>query len=104
VLQADVQRRDEALVVVQLGGEIDVSNAAELFDRLDAEAPWAGTVVVNLHELRFCDSSGLRAFLRCHEAAEQAGGRFVLQEPSDLLRRTLTVTGLTEKLSIEDTP
>ena len=100
LLSADLSDTDGGMVL-HLRGEIDVSNADMFRDRLDAEDRWSETVVLDLAELRFCDSSGLRVFLRGAEAARAAGGRLVLRHPPATVVRAIEVTGLADHLEVE---
>ena len=83
--------------VVELIGEIDISNAEVLgasLDRLiDAEAK---PLVVDLTRLEFMDSSGIAILLR---AAARAG-TIEVRNPSNVVRRIIECTGLADVLHI----
>jgi len=84
--------------VVELVGEIDISNADGIgatVDRLiDAEAK---PLVVDLTKLEFMDSSGIAMLLR---AAARAGS-IEVRNPSDVVKRLIECTGLAAVLHIE---
>ena len=100
LLHADLRAGEDELVI-ELKGDLDVSNADMLCQRLNDENPWAQTVVLDLAGLGFCDSSGLRTFLRCAKSALEAGGRLILREPSEVVRRSIEVAGLDGHFEIE---
>jgi anti-sigma B factor antagonist len=52
--------RTEAACIVQIAGEIDLSNATDLEDRVRREADESPALVLDLTGLRFIDSSGVR--------------------------------------------
>jgi len=57
-------------------------------------------IVLDLHEVALCDSSGLQLFVDTHHHAEAAGGWFRLCRPQPIVRRVLEVTNLTSLLSL----
>jgi STAS domain-containing protein len=56
--------------------------------------PTPGLVELNLADLDFVDSAGIRCLLNCRSAVETAGSRLVLVEPSPQVVRVLDITGL----------
>jgi anti-sigma B factor antagonist len=84
--------------VVKIIGELDVSNAHRLRALLaDIRTP-SPTIVVDMSELAFMDSSGLTVLLE----ASRRGATIVLRHPSPVVRRLVEITGLTDILHVED--
>jgi anti-sigma B factor antagonist len=52
-------------------------------------------VTLDVSELSFVDSSGIRLFIRLHQALE-ARGTLILREPSEHVARVLEIAGLGE--------
>lgn len=77
-----------------LSGELDVVSAPKLGEAV-AQAGDA-TVVVDLADLTFCDSSGIRAILLAHRAVTESGRHFALRGANGPVRRVFEITGLTE--------
>jgi anti-sigma B factor antagonist len=96
----DLLQRD-GQVLVHLAGELDLATAtrAELAVRL-ALARSCGRLVLDLSELRFCDSSGLRALLHMQDDATAEGRDFVVHRPSPAVRRVLELTGLDQRIIV----
>jgi anti-sigma B factor antagonist len=85
-----------------LAGELDPHTAPMLADELDdAIGAGATTVVLQLAELTFIDSSGLRVVISAHRRLDEGDGRLVLRTPSDTVRRLLEITGLLDHIEIE---
>jgi anti-anti-sigma factor len=89
--------------VLVLAGEIDVSVSGALGDRLRellADAP--ERVVVDLGEVGFIDSSGLRTLLQVDAEARAGSSRLVLRNVTGLPRRLMSVTEVDGLLELED--
>jgi len=98
-LSVDVRVQGDRLVVT-LAGELDLTSKEQLLTTVtQAIVDTIKTIEVNVSGLRFCDSSGLAAFLRLRRAA-QADGRYLYltQAPASLLT-LLETTGLFSLLS-----
>ncbi len=92
-------RREPDRVVLSLDGELDMANAPRLQDAIENAGLDATTLVVlDLQELRFLDSTGLRIILSAHERALQRGQRFAITPGSQQVQRLLSVTGVAEHL------
>ncbi|MBI2704790.1 MAG: STAS domain-containing protein [Actinobacteria bacterium] len=90
---------------VMVSGEIDVVNSPGLGTELSERArASAGALVVDLSEVTFMDSSGLRVLLEADEACRARQHSLVIRNPSPAVRRLLEITGLTTELSIDPAP
>ena len=88
------ERRADAAVVVPTG-ELDLATAPTLETALTkAFGTDAGRVVLDLRELAFIDSSGLRTLLTARRRAEEAGSAFSLVAGHAALERTLEIAGV----------
>ena len=89
-----IERRGDAAVVVPTG-ELDLATAPALEASLArAFEDDCGHVVLDLRELEFIDSSGLRTLLTARRQAEDAGQRFSLVAGHRGLERTLEIAGV----------
>jgi anti-sigma B factor antagonist len=59
------------------------------------------TVTIDLRDVGFIDSSGLRALVVAHKALQDQGGSLVVANPSASTARLLEVTGLDGLFDIE---
>lgn len=89
-----------AASVVHLSGELDIDSALELTDALQALARPGGTIELDLTDLAFIDSSGIRVL--CH-VADRLGphGRLVVSHPTTAVRRALELTGLDDLIDMD---
>lgn len=79
---------------LRVAGEIDASSVRVLADHLEPLPEGRGEVLLDLAEVTFVDSSGLRVLIDAHQRAERGGRRLVLVEPSPVVRRLLDISGL----------
>jgi anti-anti-sigma factor len=95
-LTIGVDDRDDAAVIA-LDGELDLASAPELADVAAEKIAEGRThLIVDLSGLTFCDSAGLRVFVRYRSELDGKGGRLVLAAPQPIVRRVLEVSGLVE--------
>jgi anti-anti-sigma factor len=90
--------------VIEVGGEIDVHTCSELEDAVrKAYGPGDANVVLDVANVGFIDSSGLRSLITLQQEATAGSGTLVLRAPSRPVLRLLEVTGLTTMFPVTDT-
>jgi anti-anti-sigma factor len=83
------------LPVVSGPAEIDIANAGQLRAALLAAAAQGhATIVVDLTETSFCDTSGLQVLVLAHRRAAAEGGELRLVVRSATLLRLFSLTGV----------
>ena len=81
--------------VVRAPEEIDITNAASLRAAvLDAAADGNGTLVVDMSQTQFCDSTGLNVLVRAHKRAQAEGGELLLVIRAAAVLRIFAATGI----------
>jgi anti-sigma B factor antagonist len=93
--QLTVTNVDGVLVV---SGELDAHTAPSLVQALASVD--GVNAVVDMSDVEFVDSSGLRALIDAHQSAEAMGGRFVIRQPSPTVSRLFEISGVNEYLHI----
>jgi anti-sigma B factor antagonist len=81
------------VVVVSAPAEIDASNAAQLRAALVAADGSRPTVVVDMSQTVFCDSTGISALVQARDQAETGGGEVRLVITSASVLRIFAVIG-----------
>ena len=84
---------------LRLIGELDASNAEEFLDALLPQIDEGGDLVLNIAELTFIDSMGLRSLLRVATGLENTGKLF-LESPQRAVARTIELVGLEQTPNI----
>jgi anti-sigma B factor antagonist len=75
-------------------GEIDMSTCAELAGAITPHLGAGHTVVIDLSGVTFFDSSAIRVLIQSRDRALTADSVLAIRDPSDLVRRVLTVAGV----------
>ena len=98
-------RRQDGSVSFALSGELDLSTLERLETALDASLDGKPElVVVDLRDLSFLDSSGLRAILALHASQQEQGGRLVLVRGPRRVHRVLELTRADQELELVADP
>ena len=95
-------RVDDDVARVHLSGELDVNTSPLVADQLTVLVNQGITsVIVDVSELTFVDSTGLRAILAGREKMQTDGATLVLEGASGVVERVLDMTGLRGLLASE---
>ncbi|HEX3318621.1 MAG TPA: STAS domain-containing protein [Solirubrobacteraceae bacterium] len=91
----------DSIVVVSVTGDLDLWNAPALEQRLrrclDEGQCW---IVVDLTHAAFLDSSGLGALTNSMRRIQRKGGRLVVINTNEQMRRVFELTGLVRVLNV----
>lgn len=103
-LDIKVGRERDGTVRLTLGGELDLRTGR----RLDAELARIetqlrpGVLILDLANLTFIDSSGLRVLFHAERRARAEGRRIVLVPGSGAVRRVFEITGALARFVFEE--
>lgn len=84
-----------------LEGDLDAHTCPDLASALDP-LPGSGDIRVDVAEVGFIDSSGLRVFIGAHQAAVSANRKLLIARPSKSVLRIIELSGLAEHLNIDE--
>jgi anti-anti-sigma factor len=92
-------------VVVRIAGDLDMADADQIGDALSSAVNAGKPMVrVDLSDLKFADSSAIKAILIGAQAADERGVAYELVNPRGLVQRLLQVTGLDQALTVVHEP
>jgi anti-sigma B factor antagonist len=95
--------RQRPQAVLALEGELDVAKAADAQKRmLRLDLRRGAQLVLDLSELTFMDSTGIRVILQAEQYARMHGAELVILRPPDDVMRVLELVGLDEQLDFVD--
>jgi anti-sigma B factor antagonist len=92
--------------LISLTGELDLSGTVPLEEEVGrlAEEEGVRRVVIDLRELEFMDSSGLRMVALAERRLSAAGRELLLVRGRDTVQRVFAITRMDEHLTFVDDP
>lgn len=106
---ASAVQLDDGVRVVAVRGELDLSTASDLEGPLEeAISDAGGSVLIDLSECEFIDSTGIALIVRAWQrfdrgAGGDGNGRVVICSDNQQVRRVLEITGLELSIPIHGT-
>jgi anti-sigma B factor antagonist len=100
-LVVDVERRDDATVVV-LRGDLDVATAPDLRTTLVDVIDEGARIVIDMQAVEFLDSAGLGILVGGLKRARTRGGDLELVCSNSAVLKPLELTGLDRVFTIHD--
>jgi len=94
-------REGDGAVVVRVAGEIDMSTAPRFEAVVHAAGDTAAVLVLDVSDVSYMDSSGLRVLMTVNRARGE-GGRIHLRGASTQLRRLLAITGIDRDVILDE--
>src|SRR5919197_4922199 len=98
-------RRVGEIPLIELAGELDISTAPDVdreLSKIERQKPH--TLVVDLRELTFIDSTGLRTILSADARCRQFGGRLAIVAGPPAVHRVFSISLLDQRLRFIDDP
>jgi anti-anti-sigma factor len=105
-LDATIERRPDG-VVLGFRGELDIASVQQAeveLQRAEGEIGGGLPLVVDLRELTFMDSTGLRFILGAQTRASKAGRRFMVVRGPEPVERVFRVTRVDSLIEMVDDP
>ena len=95
--------RDGDAHVLTLSGELDLVTTPEVEKQLRiVEAGDADAIVIDLSDVEFIDSTGLRLLIQAEQRSRWEPGRIALKRPCERVMRVFTIAGIDELLPFVD--
>jgi anti-anti-sigma factor len=99
----DTERRDGRLILC-LRGDIDLSNAQTLQQRIEHAVVGNTDVVLDLSAIGYIDSQGLRLLSQLSKRLSREGSKLqLIAPPGSFARRVLGLTRMSEDIEVVDT-
>ena len=92
--------------VLMVRGELDLATAPELEEHIDGVLDAGREVVVDLRDLAFMDSSGIRVLVAAHARAGRCGTRLIVVRPApgSVVAKIIEISGLEGELNLVNDP
>ncbi|MCR5350712.1 MAG: STAS domain-containing protein [Acholeplasmatales bacterium] len=94
--------KDNDLLKVSLSGRLDTNSAPELEKSIKDELEGVKKLVLNLFNLDYISSAGLRVILMLHKSMKASGGSLLISHPKDEVMEVFDMTGFSSFLVFEE--
>ena len=84
-----------------IAGRLDTGTAPELEAKLKQIAKDTQTLYLNLQNVQYISSAGLRVVLLAHKLMLPTGGKMIIRSPSAFCKQVLEATGMDSILTVE---
>jgi anti-sigma B factor antagonist len=91
-MNIEIQKQED-VVIVKLGGELERQTVSGVQEKL---VPLIGPdckIVMDMHEVSYISSAGLRMFLLFYRQVDGGNGRIVLTGLQEMIYDTMSITG-----------
>ena len=92
----------DGTIVLSISGEIDGTNVDEFENRVSDAADRTSSLVLDLGNLEYVSSAGLRVFLTLQKKVKQRGDSLIIKNVNEEVRDIFSVTGFVKLLNIEE--
>ena len=89
-------------LILRLCGELDIATRDMIESAVMAAIPSVDSLILDLGDLTFCDSSGVAMFLAAREKAEAEGTALTLGNLQANVARVFAVSGVDQVLAITE--
>lgn len=94
-------RESYEVLVVEIEGRLDTSTSGYGYDEMIRIAKSGNKkIVVNLKELEYVSSAGLRVFLTAAKLVQTGGGQIKFCHPTDLVKKAFEISGFNSLLKL----
>lgn len=95
--------RSNGYLLIHVSGEIDLSNSHQLQNELEGAVEHEATVVLDLAEVKYLDSQGLRLIKQFSDQIIRSGGDLRLIAPPDTFaRQVFDMARMSDYIHIRD--
>ena len=84
-----------------ISGRLDTGTAPELEAKLKQIPKDIQTLYMNLQNIQYVSSAGLRVILLAHKLMLPTGGKMIIRQPSAFAKQVLEATGMDSILTVE---
>ena len=99
-MEIKATKNGEALEVA-LSGRLDTNTSPELEAYLKESLAGVTNLAIDLIDVQYVSSAGLRVFLFAHKELAKVGSGLTLRYPNEYIADVLDATGFTEILTVE---
>jgi anti-anti-sigma factor len=99
----EVTELDNGIRCIKLGGRLDIQGTGELETKFTANSATSKyKIIVDISNIEFMASIGIRLLLSSAKAQDRRGGKMVLLNPQPLVEETLKAAGIDKLIPVYD--
>jgi len=87
-------------ITVAVRGDVDLGTVDALSQALDQATRGGGQVVIDMTDVTFLDSTGVRVLVEAYRSAQRSGGALYVRGARHWVARVLEVTGVARLLTM----
>ena len=95
------ESRDDNRVLLSIAGKIDINSANEFQSTLLKAFQKASNVVIDMHDVAYISSAGLRVLVIGQKTAMAKGGKMIITNVSPAVADVFRVSGFDKGLTIQ---
>lgn len=88
-------------LTVAVDGRLDISTAADFDKALKANLDGVTTLIIDMKDLEYVSSAGLRVLLATQKAMDEKGGSMKIRNVNETISEVFIVTGFADILTVE---
>ncbi len=92
IMNVDIQQ-DEGIIIIRLSGELDGQTVPALQDKLLPLIVPGCKILLDMSNVHYMSSAGLRVLLLFYRRVDKENGRIVLTGLQEMLHDTMSITG-----------
>lgn len=96
------KEKNNGSLLVTISGHLDTNTAPQLEAEINPELAGVTDLKLEIKDLEYISSAGLRVLLMLHKAVTVMGGQFTVLHPCDEVMEILDMTGFSSFLNIEE--
>jgi anti-sigma B factor antagonist len=100
-MRIEKEVKDEVLTI-KVEGRLDTNTAPELEDSVNDDIVGIKVLNIDLKNLDYISSAGLRVVLIFHKAMSASGGKLIISNPKEEVMDVFDMTGFSSFLNIEE--
>ncbi len=95
------ENKNSNSIELVVSGRLDTSTAPELEAKLKQIDKDTQTLYLNLQNIQYISSAGLRVVLLAHKLMLPTGGKMIIRSPSAFCKQVFAATGMDSILTVE---
>ena len=99
-MNIETESLDNGILKIRLAGRMDVQGAQEIDLKFNAHAANQGAIIVDMSEVVFLASIGIRTLLLVARAVSRRGGKMVLLNPDANVSKVLEISDIAALIPI----